>query len=72
MCVLLWVAASISSSVQAGHQPAYLDPGSGSYLFQILIASLVGAGFAVKMCWGYIKSFVVLLFTKKRDNDAQS
>ncbi|MDP4020432.1 MAG: hypothetical protein Q8P58_00080 [Candidatus Adlerbacteria bacterium] len=30
---------------------AYLDPGTGSYLFQILIAGLFGSFFAVKMYW---------------------
>ncbi|RJP26817.1 MAG: hypothetical protein C4520_00180 [Candidatus Abyssobacteria bacterium SURF_5] len=27
---------------------AYIDPGTGSYLFQLLIAALLGAGFAVR------------------------
>jgi hypothetical protein len=34
---------------------AYLDPGTGSYLFQILIAGLVGGLFAVKIFWARIK-----------------
>ena len=36
---------------------AYLDPGSGSYLLQLLIASLLGGMFAIRMYWGRIKSF---------------
>ncbi len=28
---------------------AYLDPGSGSYIIQVLIALFVGSAFAVKM-----------------------
>lgn len=35
---------------------AYLDPGSGSFLIQLLIAGLVGLGFIVKGYWGKIKS----------------
>ena len=31
---------------------AYLDPGSGSYLLQVLVAGLLGASFAVKRFWG--------------------
>lgn len=50
---------------------AYLDPGTGSYIFQILIAGLVGTGFAVKMFWLQIKTFVVSVFAKK-DTDAES
>jgi len=36
---------------------AYLDPGSGSFLIQLLIAGLVGLGFFVKTKWGKIKAF---------------
>jgi hypothetical protein len=35
---------------------AYLDPGSGSYLLQLLIAAILGAGLAVRMYWGRIKT----------------
>jgi hypothetical protein len=30
----------------------YLDPGSGSFIIQILLASLVGVGFAFRSFWG--------------------
>ncbi len=36
---------------------AYLDPGSGSYLLQVLVAGLLGASFAAKRFWGDIKGF---------------
>ena len=36
---------------------AYLDPGSGSFLLQVLVAGLLGASFAVKRFWGSIKSY---------------
>jgi hypothetical protein len=35
----------------------YLDPGSGSMLVQILIATLLGAAVAIRMFWGRITSF---------------
>lgn len=35
--------------------PAYLDPGSGSFLIQILIAALLGIGVAVRASWSRIK-----------------
>jgi hypothetical protein len=35
----------------------YLDPGSGSYLIQLLLAGLLGAGLTIRMFWGRIKSF---------------
>ena len=36
---------------------AYLDPGTGSYLIQMLIAAVVGVGFAVKLYWSRIKGW---------------
>lgn len=45
---------------------AYLDPGSGSMLIQILLAALLGAGVAVKIFWRNIKAF----FTGKKAGDA--
>ncbi len=36
---------------------AYLDPGTGSQVFQILIAVFVGAGFTLKVYWRRIKAF---------------
>lgn len=34
---------------------AYLDPGSGSFLIQILLAALLAIGVAVRASWGKIK-----------------
>jgi hypothetical protein len=36
---------------------AYLDPGSGSYLLQLLIAGLLGGAFAIRASWDKIKNF---------------
>ena len=38
-----------------GDKLAYLDPGSGSFLIQLLIAALLGAGIALRASWGKIK-----------------
>ena len=38
-----------------GNKLAYLDPGSGSFLVQILIAALLGVGIALRASWGKIK-----------------
>jgi hypothetical protein len=35
----------------------YIDPGSGSYVVQLIIAGILGAAFYVKMFWHKIKSF---------------
>ena len=34
---------------------AYVDPGTGSYVLQVLLAALFGALFAVKIFWTKIK-----------------
>ena len=47
---------------------AYIDPGTGSLIIQMLLAILVGAGFAVKIFWTRIKSFFSKVFGKKRDS----
>jgi hypothetical protein len=45
---------------------AYLDPGSGSFILQLLVASLVGIGFALRSYWGKITGF----FRKNKGEDA--
>ena len=34
----------------------YLDPGSGSFILQMLIAGLLGAGLGITIFWNRIKS----------------
>ncbi|HEC91954.1 MAG TPA: hypothetical protein ENI51_03010 [Candidatus Atribacteria bacterium] len=45
---------------------AYLDPGTGSYFFQIIIAFILGGIFGIKMFWRRITRFVKSLFTHKK------
>ena len=42
----------------------YLDPGSGSFLIQLLIAALLGGAFVVRSYWGKILDFFRRLFKK--------
>lgn len=44
---------------------AYLDPGTGSYVIQILIAGIVGGAYAVKLFGQNIAGFFRRLFGKK-------
>ena len=37
---------------------AYIDPGSGSYLLQILFAGVLGAGFMAKTAMGNLKAAI--------------
>lgn len=40
----------------------YIDPGSGSYLVQALIAAVLGAGYYFRSSWSYFK----LMFRKDK------
>ncbi len=42
---------------------AYLDPGTGSYIFQLIIAAFLGGLFAVKLFWNKIKILFHNLFS---------
>jgi hypothetical protein len=37
---------------------AYIDPGSGSYFLQLLIAGLLAGMYSLKIYWGKIRSFL--------------
>ncbi len=37
---------------------AYIDPGSGSLVIQIIIGALVGVGITVKIYWYRLKGFI--------------
>lgn len=46
----------------------YLDPGSGSYLIQLLIAGLVGSAFMIRTFWSRIKG----IFTGNDEEDEEN
>jgi len=48
---------------------AYLDPGAGSYILQLIIASLLGGLFAAKLFWKKIKKFFLNIFLKRKKYD---
>lgn len=63
------VAASlITLSSRAAH--AYIDPGTGSYVLQVVVASLLAAAFVVKSTWQSLRQGFVRLFVK-RPKDAE-
>jgi hypothetical protein len=48
---------------------AYLDPGAGSYILQMLIAGALGLMFTIKLYISKIKSFFSGLFGKENKED---
>jgi hypothetical protein len=52
----------------------YLDPGSASVFFQILLAALLGAGVAIVSSWSKIKTFFGIKpkKTEEQDDDTEN
>lgn len=48
---------------------AYLDPGSGSLLIQLLITALVGVGFFLRSRWEKVKNFFGIKSTEVEQDD---
>ena len=46
---------------------AYLDPGTGSYIFQVLIAAFIGGLYTIKIYGQKIKDFFIGQFSKKKE-----
>ena len=46
---------------------AYLDPSTGSYILQIVLAGLLGALFKLKIFWSKIRSSISRLFSGRSD-----
>lgn len=51
---------------------AYLDPGTGSYVIQMLAAGLFGGLFIVKTWWREIKHFVSRIILRKEATSEKS
>jgi hypothetical protein len=61
----LFVTVFFLAVIFRGNAFAYLDPASGSYILQLLLAFLFGALFAIKIFWQKIRTFFSGLFSKK-------
>jgi len=62
--VLSSLANIVSSSSPLRGGEYYLDPGSGSFLIQLLIAALLGGAFVIRSYWEKIIEFFRRLFKK--------
>ena len=61
ICVCFWL---VFASPPAH---AYIDPGTGSYLLQLLIGGLFAAAFTLKAFWGRIRIALSRAFRKPQD-----
>jgi hypothetical protein len=55
--VLALALLSLLAAVPSAHA-GYLDPGAGSYMLQLLIASLVGALYTLKLYYHRIRAYL--------------
>ncbi len=56
--VSLLALALVAAGLWPAPAHAYIDPGTGSFVIQGIIAAVVGAGFAVKVFWHRIVSAI--------------
>ena len=66
---LLLVLAALASPILLQPAYGYLDPGTGSYIVQLLVGGLLGGLFAIGLFWKRVIAFVKRLF-KPPNNDA--
>lgn len=45
---------------------AYIDPGTGSLILQMLIAGFLGAAYAIKRHWLIIRAYFTQLFSRSK------
>ena len=66
----LIAALAVLSLTGSAH--AYVDPGTGSYFLQILIAGILGAAFALKLYWRKLRGFIAgSLFGRNRTEEEE-
>ena len=64
IALVLYLALCFSLLFIAPAQ-AYIDPGSGSLIFQVIVGGAMAVGLAVKVFWRRI----VTLFSRRRSDD---
>ena len=50
---------------------AYLDPGTGSLILQILMAAFFAALMTLKLWWGRLTAFIHAIFSKRGGDGAR-
>ena len=68
-----WVIASVAAMLLVAEAPAhaYIDPGSGSLLYQALLAGLLGLGFTFRRTTATVSRFFRRM-TGRSSGDASS
>ena len=66
----IYIAVQALSQAPAKNT-AYLDPGSGSFIFQLIIASILGGLILVKAYWKRISGFFQKMFARHSEEDEE-
>lgn len=62
----VWSAVLVSLFVLAsGSVTSYIDAGSGSYIFQLVVGAFVGVALAVKVFWRRIRAYLGAKLSRK-------
>lgn len=65
--ILVAFVFAASAMLMPGQEAqAYLDPGTGSYILQIVIASIAAVFVGMRVFWSHIKNFIFGFFLKKK------
>jgi hypothetical protein len=65
--VLIIIVILLFGLIRKAH--AYIDPGTGSYIIQVIIGCLMGAAFALKVYWKKVKVYFSNLFSKRTKSE---
>jgi hypothetical protein len=63
-----YVVVTLSPFIVVSDLHAYIDPGTGSYVFQLVIAGLLAASFGIKAIWMRVINFLrsILRFNARK------
>jgi hypothetical protein len=61
------LALAVVALVNVAH--AYLDPGTGSYIWQLLVGGMLGGLFAAGVFWRRTLAFLKRLFSGRKKHD---
>jgi hypothetical protein len=48
---------------------AYIDPGTGSFIIQIVLAGILAGSLSAKIFWKKIKTFLASIAVRKKKNE---
>lgn len=64
-----WLLASVWLLLAASDAQAYVDPGTGSYLIQVVLGVLLGAMFTLRSTIRAAFAYLTRFFGKRHDGD---